>query len=173
MRRSPCGLRSPGRILVGGLVLARPAWLFDPAPETLRPYALAGSLLAGGDAAAARGAFERSEIAGRLAREAPDNLASLLGFFDRPQPRSTAALLTAIAADGPGVDETEARRIAVPTLVIGHDRDLVHPLAYATRLAAVIPGAELVTITSKVADRERYVAEFRSALAAFLKHEIG
>ena len=157
--------------LVSGLVLARPASLFGPAPETLRPYALAGALLAGGDAAAGRAAFERSEIAGRLAREAPDNLASLLRFFESPEPKKTAALLTAIAADGPGVEEQEARCIAVPTLVIGHDQDLVHPLAYASRLAAVIPGAELVKITSKVVDRGRYVDEFRSALATFLSRD--
>jgi pimeloyl-ACP methyl ester carboxylesterase len=156
--------------LVSGLVLARPAWLFDRAPDNMRPYGLVGALLGGQDPSAARDAFERSDVAGKLAREAPDNLASLLGFFDRPAPATTAALLTAIAADGPGpgVDEAEVRRIAVPTLVIGHADDLVHPLAYARRLAATIPGARLAEITSKVADRARYVAEFRSALSTFL-----
>jgi pimeloyl-ACP methyl ester carboxylesterase len=154
--------------LVSGLILARPAWLFDRAPDNMRPYGVVGELLAGRDPAAARDAFERSDVAGKLAREAPDNLASLLGFFDRPAPATTSVLLTAIAADGPGVDEAEVRRIAVPTLVIGHADDLVHPLAYARRLAATIPGARLAEITSKVADRRRYVAEFRSALSTFL-----
>ncbi len=154
--------------LVSGLILARPAWLFDRAPDNMRPYGVVGSLLGGRDPAAARDTFERSDVAGKLAREAPDNLASLLGFFDRPAPAATSALLTAIAADGPGVDEAEVRRVAVPTLVIGHADDLVHPLAYARRLAATIPGARLAEITSKVADRARYVAEFRSALSTFL-----
>ena len=153
--------------LVTGLVLARPAWLFDRAPENMRPFALVGELLRRHDPQAARNAFERSEVAKRLAREAPDNLASLRGFFDRPAAPTTAALLTAIAGDGPGVSEAEVHAIAVPTLVIGHVDDLVHPLAYARRLAATIPGARLVEITSKAANRDRYVAEFRSALSDF------
>jgi pimeloyl-ACP methyl ester carboxylesterase len=154
--------------LVSHLVLARPAWLFEPAPETMRPFVLVSEFLSRRDRLAARDAFERSDAAKRLAFEAPDNLASLLGFFDRPAVRTTAALLAAIAGDGPGISEAEVRRITVPTLVIGHGDDLIHPLAYARQLAATIPGARLVEVTSKVASRERYVAEFRSALSTFL-----
>jgi pimeloyl-ACP methyl ester carboxylesterase len=154
--------------LVSGLVLARPAWLFDHSPDNMRPFALVGELLRQPDRKAARDAFARSDTAKRLAGEAPDNLASLLGFFDRPESTATADLLTAIAADGPGVSEAEAKRIAVPTLVIGHRDDLVHPLAYAQRLGIIIPNARMVEIASKVASRERYVTEFRSALADFL-----
>jgi len=154
--------------LASGLILARPAWLFGRAPANMQPYAMVGELLAGRDRQAARAAFEGSAVASRLARVAPDNLASLRTFFERPSPAITAALLIAIASDGPGVDEAEARGLAIPVLVIGHDDDLVHPLAYARRLAAIIPGARLVQITSKVVHRGRYVSEFRSALAAFL-----
>lgn len=154
--------------LVKGLVLARPAWLFDRAPENMRPFALVGELLGQQDRQAARDTFERSDIAKRLADEAPDNLASLRTFFDRPDAKMTANLLTAIAEDGPRISEAEARGIVVPTLVIGHGDDLVHPLTYARRLAATIPGARLAEITSKVTDRNRYVAEFRSALSGFL-----
>lgn len=159
--------------LVSGLILARPAWLFDHAPETMRPFAQVGELLRRPDREAARDAFIRSATAKRLADEAPDNLASLLGFFDRPATNATAALLTAIAADGPGISEAEARRITVPSLVIGHRDDLVHPLAYAERLATIIPNARMVEIASKVASRERYVGEFRTALADFLRDRLG
>jgi pimeloyl-ACP methyl ester carboxylesterase len=155
--------------LVGALILARPAWLFDDAPETLKPYALVGDLLKQADREAARDAFRRTETAKRLAAEAPDNLVALLGFFDRPAAGATSALLMSIAADGPGVSEAEVRAIAVPTLVIGNGEDLVHPLAYARRLAATIPNARLVEITSKTVSRARYVREFRSALSEFLR----
>jgi pimeloyl-ACP methyl ester carboxylesterase len=154
--------------LVGGLILARPAWLFGAAPENMLPYARVGELLAGYDPQTARAMFERSALAQHLRNEAPDNLASLLGFFDRPDPRTRSLLLQRIAADGPGVSEAEAEAIAVPTLVIGHGEDLAHPLSYAEVLAATIPGARLARITSKVVDRGRYVAEFRAALADFL-----
>ena len=152
--------------LVGGLILARPAWLFDAAPENMQSYALVGRLLAESMPDVARETFQRSAIAQRLATEAPDNLSSLLGFFDRP--RTFASVLTAIAADGPGVTPVEAQQIAVPTLVIGHGEDLAHPWAYAEQLARAIPNARLVRITSKVVDRTRYFAEFRGALAEFL-----
>jgi len=154
--------------LVGGLILARPAWLFAPGPENIQPYALVGELLGQHDAETARAEFLKSPIAERLAREAPDNLASLNGFFDYPEPKTLGALLRAIAVDGPGVSADEARVIKVPTLVIGHGEDLAHPWAYAETLAATIPGAKLVRITSKVVDRTRYVAEFKAAVADFL-----
>jgi pimeloyl-ACP methyl ester carboxylesterase len=154
--------------LVGALVLLRPAWLFAPAPDNMKPIAFVAELLRRQDARSAREAFEQSEIAHRLAREAPDNLASLRGFFDRPDSAVTAALLGAIAADGPGVAEDAVRRIAVPALVIGTEADAIHPLDLAARLTAAIPAAKLVEVTSKSVDRSRYVAECRAALSAFL-----
>ena len=153
---------------VGALVLGRPAWLFAPAPDNMRPIAHVAELLRTQDPASARAAFERSETARRLARDAPDNLVSLRGFFERSDPATMAALLGAIAADGPGVSEADVRAIAVPTLVIGTADDAIHPLAFAERIAATIPNAKLAEVTSKSKDRARYVAEFRDALATFL-----
>jgi len=159
--------------LVNGLILARPAWLFAPAPDSMQAYALVGELLANRAPQAAKDAFLKSPIAQVYRREALDNLASLLGFFDRPDAAEFAAVLKAIAADGPGVSEAEARRLSVPVLVIGHADDLVHPLSYAQWLAALIPGARFATITSKVKNRARYVAEFRAAIAGFLGDAAG
>ena len=66
-------------------------------------------------------AFEASETARLLAEIAPDNLASLRGFFSREPQAITAALLQAIAADGPGVSEEDLRNphfiAAVSTLI--------------------------------------------------------
>lgn len=155
--------------LVRGLVLARPAWITRAAPDTMRPNAEVGLLLATLPADAARETFLASETATRLAEQAPDNLASLLGFFARPAQAVTAALLQAIAADGPGVSEEQVGAITVPTLIIGHRRDLIHPLAYATTLATLIANSRLIEITSKACDRARYVSDFHAALSGFLK----
>jgi pimeloyl-ACP methyl ester carboxylesterase len=135
----------------------------------MRPYGEVGDLLARFDPAEARARFEASETAAELARLAPDNLASLRGFFDRPEPATFGALLSAIAADGPGVDEAAIRRLRVPTLVIGHGHDLAHPFAMAQRLALLIPGAQLAEITPKSLGRAAYVREFQDALAGFLR----
>jgi pimeloyl-ACP methyl ester carboxylesterase len=159
--------RHPER--VSALVLARPAWVFDPAPDNMRPYGEVAARMRTLSREAARDAFARSETAETLRRDAPDNLASLLGFFDRPDLAVTADLLGAIAADGPGVTEAEAAALSVPTLVIGHGVDHAHPLGHAQRLAAAIPGARLVEIAPKATDKPRHVAEFRSALEDFLR----
>ncbi len=156
----------PGR--VSGLVLARPAWLFDAAPANMRPFAEVAALLRAHPPATARERFATSGTALRLAHEAPDNLASLLRFFDRPDPAVTADLLAGIAADGPGVTCAQAAAIVVPTVVIGHDVDHVHPLATAIALAAAIPVARFVRIAPKAGDRARHTLEFRAALLNFL-----
>ena len=155
--------------LVRGLVIARPAWATAPAPANMQPNAEVGSLLARLPREAARDAFAAGETAKRLSVEAPDNLASLMGFFSREPQAVTAALLQQISADGPSVSEQNLRSIAVPTLVIGNRMDSVHPLPLAQEIADLIPGAVFVEITSKAVNRARYVSDFQSALDTFLK----
>ena len=69
--------------LVSALVLARPAWLVGDAPQNMAPNALVGDLLRRFAPAEAAQRFEASAIAADLAGTAPDNLASLRGFFQR------------------------------------------------------------------------------------------
>jgi pimeloyl-ACP methyl ester carboxylesterase len=154
---------------VSGLILARPAWAWGAAPANLQPIAALAPYVARG----AREDFERSDAARDLARHAPDNLSSLLASFDRPDRAIRSRLLAAISADDPGVSEDDVRRIRVPTLVLGNTIDRLHPLALARQLAAAIPNARFVEIAPKSRDRPRYVAEFRAAVAEFLKQETG
>jgi pimeloyl-ACP methyl ester carboxylesterase len=160
-------VRHPDR--VAGLVLARPAWLFEPAPDNMRPYAEVADWIKRLPRDEARAAFASSAMADQLRRQAPDNLASLLGFLDRPDLAVTADVLGDIARDGPGVSEAEAAALSVPTLVIGHGVDHAHPLAYAEILAATIPGARMVEIPPKATDKPRHIFEFRAALDQFLR----
>ena len=154
--------------LVRALVLARPAWITDAAPANMRPYAEVGELLAQFPSQEAMARFDRTGTAVRLARSAPDNLASLRGFFSRAPQEVTSALLTRIAADGPGVTRDQVAALRLPVLVIGHANDEAHPLAIAHELASLIPGARLATITPKAESRERHVADFRRELGRFL-----
>lgn len=159
-------IRHPDR--VAALILARPAWLDAAAPENMRPYAEVAALLDDLPPDEARRAFQASALAVRLAREAPDNLTSLNGFFDRPDRIVTAELLADIAADGPGVSADEIAAIDIPTLVIGHGVDVAHPIAYAEVLAARIRGAELAIIPPKATDKAGHTEAFRSAVQTFL-----
>jgi pimeloyl-ACP methyl ester carboxylesterase len=162
--------RCPDRVT--GLILARPAWLFEPAPANMQLFAEVARALREAVPEAARAGFLQSPTARLLADEAPDNLTSLLKFFDRPDPAVTADLLADIAGDGPGVTSAQAAAIVVPALVIGHAVDHVHPLACARTLARALPGAQLVEITPKATDKPRHVQELRHAVDGFLEHAI-
>lgn len=159
-------VRHPDR--VRALALIRPAWLFDAAPPNMRPFAEVAALLRRLPPEDARREFAASPTARRLAEEAPDNLASLLRFFDRDRPDVTADLLAAIADDGPGVTVAEAAALRAPTLVVGHAVDAVHPWAHAEALARTIPGARPVEVTPRAVDRTAHAADVREALRDFL-----
>ncbi|TJW41743.1 MAG: alpha/beta hydrolase, partial [Mesorhizobium sp.] len=60
--------RLPDR--VAGLLLVRPAWIFDCAPVNLRPIAEVARLILGHGPDKARAIFAQSETAARLQREA-------------------------------------------------------------------------------------------------------
>jgi pimeloyl-ACP methyl ester carboxylesterase len=149
---------------VDALILARPAWAWDKAPANMQPLAEVAAHLGQGS----KEAFEKSALGQSLAKEAPDNLASMLGFFDRPDLATTAKLLAAIAADGPGVTREQAAAIKVPALVIGNDLDLVHPTPMAQEIASAIPGAWFVEIAPKALDKAVHAEEFKSAVQKFL-----
>jgi pimeloyl-ACP methyl ester carboxylesterase len=155
--------------LVRALVLVRPAWVTEHAPTNMQPNAEVGELLARCTPAEARARFLQGRTAQRLAAEAPDNLASLTGFFDRQPQAVTAALLQRIAADGPGVRPDEVRAVTVPALVIGHEADAIHPLAHARQLCALLPHAELVEITPKSVSRTAYIHDLHTALRRFIR----
>ena len=159
--------------LVSALVLARPAWVTTPGPDNMAPNAEVGALLSTYAVEEARARFEKGRTAARLSVEAPDNLASLRGFFAREPLRITAALLSRIAVDCPGVTADQMARLTVPTLIIGHERDLVHPVAAARALAAMIPASRLSIIPPKADDLDRYRTAFKACLRDFLHGHAG
>ncbi|MBZ9718259.1 alpha/beta hydrolase [Mesorhizobium sp. AD1-1] len=158
--------RHPDRVT--GLVLVRPAWAFDAAPQNMRPYVEVAELILSRPLDDARDAFAASATATWFRTEAPDNLASLLGFFARENANVFAEVMRAIANDGAGVTRAAAAGLALPTLVIGSGIDLVHPLATARSLADTIPNAAFVEVTPKATDKERHFAEIRAAIGSFL-----
>ena len=79
---------------VQALILARPAWVDYPAPRTMQSYAEVARLLAG-HGEIGRALFQSGQIYRDLGLASPDNAASLVSFFTRPQPDTTVALLQA------------------------------------------------------------------------------
>ena len=155
--------------LVKALVLARPAWLTDAAPANIRPNAEVGELLASVSAEEARRRFLESTTAEMLRQHSPDNLSSLLGFFEREPIAVTSALLRSIAADGPGVTRDQVSQIKVPALIIATEQDVIHPMSHAEGLHNLISGSRLTRLTPKGVDRKAYVSEFKTALLRFFE----
>jgi ribulose-phosphate 3-epimerase len=153
---------------VAGLALVRPAWLFDPAPENMRPFAEIAETLRAYPPEAGRAVFASSATGRFLAENAPDNLASLLGFFARRAPLVTADLLADVAADGPGVAASAAAALAMPIVVVGCAQDYIHPRAYAETLAEAT-GGRFVEVVAKAAEPERHFAEVRVVLGSFFE----
>jgi pimeloyl-ACP methyl ester carboxylesterase len=152
--------------LICGLVLVRPAWLTENAPDNMQPNAEVGRMIAAGQTGVD---FEASAMGRRLALEAPDNLTSLLGFFDRCPHDVTAALLTQISADGPGISVGDLAELRCPALICGTAQDVVHPLALAQHLAQLIPSAGYVELPPKGADKPAHIAALHTAIATFLQ----
>lgn len=155
--------------LVSALILVRPAWVAAMAPDTMRPNAEVGRLLEDLPADQARRAFAASNTALRLGRDAPDNLSSLTGFFDRQPLDLTARLLRRISADGPGISPADLRAIRLPVLVCGTAEDAIHPLALARDLAVLIPGARLAELPPKGRDKPAHLSALSVAMAQFLE----
>ena len=157
---------------VSGLIIARPAWSSESAPQRLKIYLDVAELLAqyGPEQGLAR--LQASERYRLVMKESPDNAASMRSFFARDS-ASTVALLGRIPAQGPGVSREQMARLVLPTLVIANEGDYVHSIAMATEIAALIPGATLRIIPSKNAAGGAYVEAFRAALEEFLLHTCG
>lgn len=155
--------------LVRALILARPAWSCSKSPANMRPNLEVGKLLGEFPQAEARQRFLEGETATFLREKSRDNLASLIGFFDREPLEATSALLRRISEDGPEVSEADLARLQIPCLVIGHQEDVIHPLCLAKELAQLIPNAQFVEITPKTVSRTQYLQDMHLAIQNFLK----
>lgn len=155
--------------LVRALVLVRPAWVTDAAPPNMAPNAEVGDLLARLPTDQAQAVFADGATARRLATEAPDNLASLKGFFTRAPQDQTARLLAAISADGPGISPADLNALSLPALVCATAEDAIHPPAHAEALARLIPQARLIHLPPKGRDKPAHLAALATAMHQFLK----
>jgi pimeloyl-ACP methyl ester carboxylesterase len=154
---------------VKGLILARPAWVDEPAPLTMHPYLVVAELLKEYGREEGLRRFANSETLAAVERVSPDNAASLLSFFSRRDEQSTIELLSRIPKDGPGLSQQVIASIDMPTLLIGNGEEYVHPLRYASQLKDLIPGAALQIVTSKTVDKALYQSQFCESLASFLR----
>ncbi|OLP46976.1 alpha/beta fold hydrolase [Rhizobium oryziradicis] len=153
---------------VSALLLVRPAWSFEAKPANMQPIRMIADLLQSYPIEEAKQRFSSSSIALALQQNAPDNLASLLGYFERDDATAFAEVLTDIASDGPGVSKAEAETLSIPTLIVGNQMDAIHPLSTAVELAATLPDAQFVEVAAKAADKALHFAQTQESITQFL-----
>jgi pimeloyl-ACP methyl ester carboxylesterase len=83
----------------------------------------------------------------RVPRTSNGSVNSVLAALSMP-PAVTTAVLHGILTGPVAPTEEERRGITVPTLVIAHGRDLIHPFSDASALVELLPDARLESATS-------------------------
>ena len=158
-------IENPKRI--SALVLARPAWVTEKAPENMQIFESAAEFMT--RAADGRELFRHTPEFLSLQSHSTDNANSVLGQFGAEDLSSRSKILHAIAKDGPGIDRRDLEVLKhLQVLIIGCAFDQIHPISMAHELARLIPAARFVEITSKSVSKLRYVKEFKHALTDFV-----
>jgi pimeloyl-ACP methyl ester carboxylesterase len=160
-------VRYPER--VAGLVLVRPAWLDGPMlPGAVALFdKLAHLLRQHGPRAASR--LELDATFRVVAARFPETAESLRRQLQAPRAIESVARLEHLPRQRPIARLRDAAAIRVPTVVLAHQLDPLHPHEYGVALAQTIPGARLAHLTPKTVARERHAAEVQSEIAWFLE----
>ena len=148
---------------VRSLTLVRPAFTDVPLPPNLRVMARIGDLLrTGDDPADARARFVRSRAYREVADTSPLGGASLLSQFDAPLAVERSVRLRSVPRNAAYSGVRELGSLSVPTLVIGTERDPVHPLPLAYGWSVAIPGSRFATIPPRDEDPAASAARQRA-----------
>ena len=160
-------LQYPGR--VSGLALVRPAWIHEPMTENLTPNVEVARLLRSMPVAEALATFQASAEYARLRAVSPHAAESLSSQFLRPKAVERAVRLDRMPRSTPYGDPAELQAIAAPTLVVGCDRDPLHPIDFAWTWSRLIPGATLDFVIPSADDVARHRREVRRVVGTFLR----
>lgn len=149
-----------------GAAFVRPAFSDVVAPANLRPLQLIGTLLSDGDAG--RQAFLESTEYRSVAAASPAGGSSLLDQFSKPAAAERAGRLLHVPGHPAWRDQAELDVIDMATVILGADRDPVHPLELARRWSDVIPGATFHQLPDRDDDRVRHDNDARSVVRAHI-----
>jgi pimeloyl-ACP methyl ester carboxylesterase len=153
---------------VSALILVRPAWGEEMPVPNLAALEEVGRLLADGALPEVREHYLRSERFERLSAQSPSAARAVLEQFGKPDAVARRVRLTSMPRSRPFGSYADLAAIRVPTLVIGTDRDFLHPLRLAREWFMAIPNARFRIVPARDADETLYEAAIRSAITEFL-----
>lgn len=153
---------------VRALVLIRPAWALEKAPSHLAIFGVISAAIDRFGPIEGKAYFETHATFQNIKFDAPANAFALLNLFDHPRATEMVPIFSRIAVDGIPIRKQDLMQLAIPTLVIGTNRDAVHPIAVAKELAENIPSAHFVKVASTSDGMEHHALEVRAAITEFL-----
>ncbi|MEM6803817.1 MAG: alpha/beta hydrolase, partial [Bacteroidota bacterium] len=112
--------------------------------------------------------FETSAAYLRIKEILPQAAKSIMGQFSRDQGEYTAKVLDRMVKDKPFEQMADLAQIKVPTLVIGNEKDPLHPWEMAEAIHQEISGSTLKKVVSRYVNDSQHKKEVQAAIAAFL-----
>ena len=163
-------LRFPER--VAGLIFSRPAWLDGPNPWNVKMFSLVARLIRDHGPKRGQELFRQTVEYGETVQAYPDVARSLLSQFENPRAEENAINLEQIPKDTPSTNRRDWAAIRVPTLVLAHRGDPVHPFEYGEIYARLIPDAEFQEITPKSVSVEQHGRDVQEFIGSFLRRRL-
>ncbi|MGK3945123.1 alpha/beta fold hydrolase [Streptomyces sp. RP5T] len=157
-------LLARGKVAIRGLVLIRPAWCWQSHPAGLFAFPHITQLLRRDGPAKGKVRFRNSEHYASIAASSTAAADALLGQFDAPKAVERAQRLTAIPASAPVRPATPD----VARLVIGSEKDPVHPLSVAERVAEDL-AAPLEIVSPRYDAPEHHYTQVACAIRDFVQ----
>jgi len=154
------------------LILVRPAWLHTPLTDNLLPYIEIARLLGELEPEDAGEKYAASPEYDAIRAISPHAAASLAGQFERTEAPARAVCLDRMPRSAPYRNPSELNGVLCPTLVIGCERDPLHPLAFAQDWATEIPGAALELVVSSAEDITSHREAVRTAVSSFVANDL-
>ena len=153
---------------VRGLVLIRPAWVDAVRPENLQLCPLIVQLFEQHGAEQWQHAYDQHPLVQGLNQKDPLIVDAMRNQFDLPKNVDRRIRLVRIQGDCPIRNWQEVESLDTPTLVIGNDHDLAHPLEMAREWAARLLNAHFEQIPSKSESLKQHTQAIRRHVASFL-----
>lgn len=161
--------RYPERIKKAALV--RPAWLNNPFPANLDILYRLGNKWAACSTEETRQWLLSDKEYVLIKSESAACARSVESQLNRPDPELAARTLTDMCSDAPIRNIDEIKSIDVPVLIIGTEKDPLHPLYIARQFHQWLPDSRFSEISSRYDFPEKHKEELNILLKEFIMRE--
>jgi pimeloyl-ACP methyl ester carboxylesterase len=149
-------------------LLVRPAWLNNPLPANLDLLYRLGIKWTASNTEDTRKWLLSEKAYLLMRKESEVGANSVDSQLNRPNPGLAARTLTEMISDAPLHKIEDIKSIDVPILIIGTEKDPLHPLYFARQLYNWLPDASFSLIASRYDSPDKHKNELNILLREFL-----